>query len=133
MDNTNSIVILADGRCKLVIDTVVGPSANANWNVIWQTSEVIVDMYLRQQMSGRSIVPRKSFRRLKEEKKLIFGSLQPTYTFNHPLCLMICPWHYLLQHLRYHPRKLDKSLDYLISVSKPSYGLISTWKNLFVL
>ena len=66
MDNTNG-VMLADGKCELVIDTL-GSSANAVWNVIWQASETIAAMCLRQQRSGRASIPRKSLQRFEEEK-----------------------------------------------------------------
>ena len=64
--NTNSGgVMLADGKCQLVID---GASANANWNVIWQATEAILAICLRQQLSGTSSIRRKSFQRFNEEK-----------------------------------------------------------------
>ena len=59
-NNTDSDLMLADGKCELVIDTL-GLSATVNWNAIWQASEAILAMCLRQQRAGTSNVAGKKF------------------------------------------------------------------------
>lgn len=66
-NKTDSVLMLADEKCELVVDTL-GPSATANWNVIWQASEAILAMCLRQQRTGKSSIAGKNFQWFKAER-----------------------------------------------------------------
>jgi hypothetical protein len=56
--NTDRIIISADGRCHIVVDTL-GPTVQANWNGIWQAVSSTIAICGRAGKGGKASVASK--------------------------------------------------------------------------